>query len=94
MLGHLAENILRNVNQLRGLLYSHGTWTYQDLVDRLRARGIEPFNAGEAIAAYLGSRDPCDLFGGCSGHFNEEGNAALAQAVRDHLSDLTLADRD
>jgi len=69
----------------------HGTWTYQRLMDWLAANGVEAFNLGEAIADYLGSRHPCELFRECSGHFNEEGNAALAQAVFNHLSGLSSA---
>ena len=67
-------------------LYVHartGRWTYQNLIDRTRQLGIESLNAGDGLAAYLGQRDPAELF--LLQHFNPEAEWVLAHIVYRYL---------
>jgi hypothetical protein len=74
---------------------AHGRWVYQSLVDRVRERGLEVLDVGDAMLERIGERDPCAIFGaeGCSGHFGEEGYEILARVVRDHLEARGLVPR-
>lgn len=69
-----------------------GDWVYAPLLERLRAGGVEPVDAGAAMLARLPSGShPCEAwFDDCSGHFDEAGYALLAEVVRDALRDRGL----
>lgn len=64
-----------------------GEWVFQPLIDELSERGVEAFNAGPGMVERLEEgRDPCEFVTtSCSGHFNEEGYALLAETVHAEL---------
>jgi hypothetical protein len=63
----------------------HGRWVYQPLLDRLQDADVNAFDTGPGIMNAVGSRDPCELLDKCGGHYNDEGNAVLAQIVFNRL---------
>jgi hypothetical protein len=70
---------------------AHGAWTYQPLVDALRAQdGIAVLNFGPGILARLGERSPCEVVNRCYDHFNAEGYRMLAEIAFEHLRALGL----
>lgn len=73
------------------LLYfqKHGRWVFQEMMDDLSREEIKYLNLGPGILTYLGSRDPCELFRDCKGHFTEEGYELMAKLVYNYLSEIT-----
>lgn len=63
----------------------HGVWTYQNLLDRLSAEGIDVLNFGPGVMERLGSADPCSLFRDCSSHFNPTGYRYIAEIAYEEL---------
>jgi hypothetical protein len=56
-------------------------WPYGPLISELAEKGLALLNAGEGLSEYLGERPPLVLYTSRSGHFNEEGNKAMAEIV-------------
>lgn len=72
-------------------LRDHGELTYQSLVDLLVARKLPFVSATEPLNAYLGDRDPCDIYFSCGGsHFRPEGYRELAKVVERSLRERGL----
>jgi len=67
-----------------------GKWVYQNLIDLLNQENIVPLNLGTEVIEYLDKRNPKEFFIDCSGHFNEEGNKAIANIIFNHLEDLEV----
>ncbi len=44
------------------------------------------FDLGPDIMAIMKGRDVCEIFRVCRGHYNEEGNAIIAQILNQHLN--------
>jgi hypothetical protein len=89
ILAHLTENVLRNVNQYRELLYPGGGFGFKPrlrLDERGKLRRVPLVDAGPAFVRRLGARDPTTLYdGGRYGHLTAEGYAWLADEVREAI---------
>lgn len=73
-----------------------GRSTFESLVAGLRARGIPSLDLTFEFAAHLGARSFCELWSdpdACVGHYNAEGNAVVARAVREQLVGNGLLER-
>jgi len=62
-----------------------GNWSYQPLLDQLKARNIDVLDFGPEIIERVGPEGIEALFGDIGGHFNESGYRLLAEITRDHL---------
>jgi hypothetical protein len=75
----------------------NGSWTFQPLTHLLQQRGITIGNLGDDFLGRLDARDHCGLKTKpevCQGHYNEEGNALLAEIVHRRLVDSVEALHD
>jgi hypothetical protein len=71
-----------------------GAWTFQPLIDLLEERGIAVGNLGEDLLDRVDAREHCRLKTKpdiCQGHYNEEGNALLAEIVNQRLEGTVAA---
>jgi hypothetical protein len=71
-----------------------GAWTFQPLIDLLEERGIGVGNLGEDLLDRVDAREHCRLKTKpdiCQGHYNEEGNALLAEIVHQRLEGTVAA---
>jgi hypothetical protein len=65
---------------------------YQHLIDRLTERGTPVVDLSLAMPKRLAGRSPCELAAqvrACTGHFNAEGNALVAEIVHAALERVT-----
>jgi hypothetical protein len=66
----------------------HRVWPYRPLLDALQSAQMPFINIGEGILRTMPTRNPCDLFDNCGGHFNETGYALVAKVVHVRLQKL------
>lgn len=66
----------------------HGGWVYQPVMDDLSRDKITYLNLGPGILAYLGSRDPGEIFNHRYGHCTEEGYKLIAQLIYNKMAEL------
>jgi hypothetical protein len=74
----------------------NGKWIYSDLYARCQSKGYDCFDTGTAMVAKLGASELQSVQGICryfctdpkylSGHYNERGNALLAEVTIEHLA--------
>jgi hypothetical protein len=62
-----------------------GSWSYQPLLDQLKARNIDVLDFGPEIIERVGPQGIEALFGDIGRHFNESGYRLLAEITRDYL---------
>jgi hypothetical protein len=76
-------------------LRESGALPYAPLTAALAEAGIATPPIAERMLAYLGGRDPCELFTSCrAGHFTREGYRLLAQIAFDFLRESGLPPPD
>ena len=66
----------------------HRVWPYRPLLDALQSAQMPFINIGEGILRTMPTRNPCDLFNNCGGHFNKTGYALVAKVVHVRLQKL------
>lgn len=79
---------------------STGSWPYQNLVRHLEEEGDVAFvDFGEVLIKHMErtGKSVCDFYrkewyakGGCTGHFNEEGNLLLAEAIAAKIESIEI----
>lgn len=83
--------------------FETGKWIYSDLYARCQSKGYDCFDAGAAMVAKLGASELQSVQGICrhfcsnpkylGGHYNERGNAVLAEVTIDYLAHRTTHSR-
>ncbi len=82
--------LIPDVKDLQSLR-AHGTLPYQPLIDALTAADVPFVSAAAPLNAYLGGREPCEIYLRCkSSHFRPEGYRELAHVVEGALRDRKL----